>query len=166
MKTMILKDLPINGEEGMNKLGSALGACLAAGDCVFLSGEMGMGKSVLARAVARVFGVTGPMPSPSFTILQAYDSARVPVKHFDLYRLEEYDEFYSAGLDEEMDSASVSLVEWPEMTDFVPEKVLYIRITRGENDEQRLITMENKGLSGERADRIRSACLAAFGREQ
>jgi len=146
---LIAKDIVVRGEEGMRSLGAALAKGLRAGDAVLLMGEMGMGKSVLARAVARVFGVQGAMPSPSFTILQSYEAA-VPVKHFDLYRLEDPAEFYEAGLDEEMDARSISLVEWPEMADFRPEPRLEVRIVRGTANDERVLNIESMGMDEER----------------
>ena len=123
---------------------------------MLLMGEMGMGKSVLARAVARCFGVKGAMPSPSFTILQSYE-ADLPVKHFDLYRLEDPAEFYEAGLDEEMDARSISLVEWPEMADFRPEPRLEVRIRRGGAEDERILRIEAAGMSGERVQAMKGS---------
>lgn len=131
----------LQGEEQTERLGRCLAKVLGAGDAVLLIGEMGMGKSVLARAVARCFGVRGAMPSPSFTILQSYD-ADIPVKHFDLYRLEDPVEFYEAGLDEEMDARSLCLIEWPEMTDFRPERRVEVRMSRGDGENGRAAEIE------------------------
>ena len=94
------------------EFGRTLGAQLRPGEALLLSGELGAGKSVLARGAARALGVEGPMPSPSFTILLSYDG-RVRVHHFDLYRLSDPDEFYAAGLDEWLGGDGVCLVEWP-----------------------------------------------------
>lgn len=146
----IQQNFPVCGEEGMRKVGAALASCLQAGDAVLLYGEMGMGKSVLARAVARAFGVQGAMPSPTFTILQSYEGT-LPVKHFDLYRMEDPQEFYESGLDEEMDDQSLCLVEWPEMTDFQPEPRLEIRFSRGAHEEERLLSISSTGFCPQRA---------------
>lgn len=156
---LISENIAIKGEEGMRALGESLAKGLRAGDSVLLMGEMGMGKSVLARAVARCFGVTGAMPSPSFTILQSYE-ADVPVKHFDLYRLENPAEFYEAGLDEEMDARSVCLVEWPEMADFRPEPRLEVRIRRGENDDERIAEISASGMENTRVQAFKEALAA------
>ena len=153
---LIAEKIAVKGEEGMRALGESLAKGLKAGDSVLLMGEMGMGKSVLARAVARCFGVQGAMPSPSFTILQSYE-ADLPVKHFDLYRLEDPAEFYEAGLDEEMDARSICLVEWPEMADFRPEPRLEARISRGEGDDERIVEIASFGM-----DESRSAAIAGF----
>ena len=81
-----------------------MAACLARmlnnGDAVLLHGDLGAGKSVFARGVARGMGITGPMPSPTFTLLIPYESSGRRLYHFDLYRLNDPDEFYAAGLDE------------------------------------------------------------------
>ncbi len=156
----VVENFSVQGEEGMRALGTAIGKCMRPGDALLLIGEMGMGKSVLARAVARVFGVQGAMPSPSFTILQSYE-ADVPVKHFDLYRLEDPAEFYEAGLDEEMDRRSVCLVEWPEMSDFRPSPRLEARIVRGESDESRFVSIDAIGMDENRVNELKNALTRA-----
>ena len=85
---------------------------LTAGTVVCLLGALGAGKSVFARAVGRALGVSEPMPSPTFTIVAAYQGS-VPVLHIDLYRLSGPEEFDDLDLDDEM-ALAVSLVEWPE----------------------------------------------------
>ncbi|MFR2149145.1 MAG: tRNA (adenosine(37)-N6)-threonylcarbamoyltransferase complex ATPase subunit type 1 TsaE [Christensenellales bacterium] len=74
-------------EKDMQRLGQSLGACMRAGDVVLLTGEMGAGKSVLTRAAARAMGVDGPVPSPTFTILNIHEGRTMKLYHFDLYRL-------------------------------------------------------------------------------
>ena len=86
--------------EETRALGARLADKLCAGDVVLLSGAMGAGKSEFARGVARGLGLDGPIPSPSFTILCLYREGRLPLKHFDWYRLSGEDELYGAGLDE------------------------------------------------------------------
>ena len=159
--TAMMKTVTVYGEEGMRSLGAALAEGLGAGDAVFLRGEMGMGKSVLARAIARAKGVTEAMPSPSFTILQSYE-AGLPVRHFDLYRLEDPAEFYEAGLDEEMGPEALSLVEWPEMADFDPEPRLDIYLSRGAADDIREADIETVGMSGEREAELLSALAEEY----
>ena len=70
----------------MQRLGQSLGACMRVGDVVLLTGEMGAGKSVLTRAAARAMGVEGPVPSPTFTILNIHEGRAIRLYHFDLYR--------------------------------------------------------------------------------
>ena len=129
-------------------LGIELGAQLRSGDSVLLAGDLGAGKSVLARAVASSLGVKGPMPSPTFTLMQPYDG-RVPVSHFDLYRLDDPDEFFAAGLDEYMGGAFVSLIEWP-LDGIDANPAIHIRIDRGANDNARQITIDFVGMDEKR----------------
>ena len=122
-----------------------LSEMLHAGDTVLLHGDLGVGKSVFARGVARALGISGAMPSPTFTLLIPYQG-REKLYHFDLYRLNDPDEFYAAGLDEFIGGDGIALVEWPEMADFDPEPCLDVTIERSENENDRVITIVENGL--------------------
>ena len=130
--------------------GAALAAGLGPGDCVLLRGDLGAGKSVLARGVARGLGVTSAMPSPTFTLMQPYQG-RCPVYHFDLYRLSDPDEFYAAGLDEYLGGDGVALIEWPQCADLEPESAVYIDMARSAGDETRALTLTFAGLGAREA---------------
>ncbi len=119
-------------------LGEQLAKELKAGDVVLLEGELGAGKSELARGVAKGLGVTETVTSPSFTILNVYESGRVPLYHFDWYRLEDAEELYEMGLDEYLGGDGIALVEWPERCpEAAPEHCMKIRIEQaGENLRQ------------------------------
>ena len=111
----------------------ALGACLARqllpGDVLILEGDLGAGKSEFTRGVARGLGVEGPVASPSFTILNVYESGRCPLYHFDWYRLESEEELYELGMDEYLGGDGIAVVEWAERCpDAVPEKCIRIRL--------------------------------------
>ena len=125
-----------------------LAPMLRAGDTVLLSGDLGTGKSVLARGIARGMGVAGPMPSPTFTLVIPYESPAGKFYHFDLYRLCDPDEFYAAGLDEMVGGDGLAVVEWPEMADVDPEPALRIALQRGAEDDERRIILENDGVAG------------------
>jgi tRNA threonylcarbamoyladenosine biosynthesis protein TsaE len=120
------------------EFGAALGAGLAPGDCVLLSGELGAGKSVLARGIAAACGIAGPMPSPTFTIMIPYGGEK-KLYHFDLYRLSDPDEFYAAGLEEFLGGDGIAVIEWPEMADLEPAGAVRVRIARGEAEDERII---------------------------
>lgn len=129
--------------------GRALAHMLAPGDAVLLSGDLGAGKSVLARGIARGLGVEGPMPSPTFTLMIPHEGKNgAKLYHFDLYRLSDPDEYYAAGLDEFIGSDGVAVVEWPEMADIAPEPALEIQMARTGDDDARLVTIENFGVEG------------------
>jgi len=127
--------------------GGALGTLLRPGDSVLVSGDLGAGKSVLCRGIARALGVDGPMPSPTFTLMQPYGS----VRHFDLYRLRDEDEFCAAGLDEFLGGESIALIEWPfEGMDACPR--LDVRIGRGgDGEDERRIEIAFAGFDGREA---------------
>ena len=129
------------------RFAGALSEMLDAGDCVLLHGDLGAGKSVFARGVARALGITGAMPSPTFTLLIPYEGKK-KLYHFDLYRLNDPDEFYAAGLDEFIGGDGVAIVEWPEMSDIEPEPALDVTICRGSGMDERTISIENCGVAG------------------
>ena len=127
------------------ELGRRLAEELKAGDVVLLEGELGAGKSELARGVAGGLGVTETVTSPSFTILNVYESGRVPLYHFDWYRLEDAEELYELGMDEYLGGDGIALVEWPgRCPDAVPADCLRIRIT-AEGENVRRIGIEPAG---------------------
>ena len=117
-------------------LGEKLASRLKPGDVVVLEGELGAGKSELARGIAKGLGVTETVTSPSFTILNVYESGRCPLYHFDWYRLESEEELYELGMDEYLGGDGIAVVEWAERCpDAVPENGLRIRleVTGGES---------------------------------
>ena len=118
---------------------------LRAGDSVLLHGDLGAGKSVFARGVARGLGISGPMPSPTFTLLIPYEGEK-KLYHFDLYRLNDPDEFYAAGLEEFIGGDGVALIEWPEMAEIDPEPALHVTISRCGDENEREIEIERVGM--------------------
>lgn len=125
-------------------LGRALAGALGRGDVVALAGELGAGKTELARAVLRA--ATGDpelaVPSPTFTLVETYDTPRGTVWHFDLYRLASADEAFEIGFEEALGTAA-SLVEWPErLGAALPRERLDVRLDQpgpGEARRARLV---------------------------
>jgi tRNA threonylcarbamoyladenosine biosynthesis protein TsaE len=93
-------------------VGAAIASLLAAGDVVVLTGELGAGKTEMAKGIIGALGVTEPVVSPTFTILREYDGD-VPVHHLDVYRLDRVQEAIDLGLDELFDDG-VMVIEWGE----------------------------------------------------
>ncbi|NLB38844.1 MAG: tRNA (adenosine(37)-N6)-threonylcarbamoyltransferase complex ATPase subunit type 1 TsaE [Clostridiales bacterium] len=117
---------------------------LNGGDVLLLKGDMGAGKSELARGIARGLGITGPVPSPSFTILNAYDEGRVPFHHFDWYRVNGASELTESGLDEFI-GQGITVIEWPERAPSLwPEDRLEIAIV-ALSEQGRSIDMRSIG---------------------
>ena len=130
-------------------LARRLAPMLAPGDTVLLYGDLGTGKSVLARGIARGLGVEGPMPSPTFTLLMPYvGAAGQKLYHFDLYRLADPEEYYAAGLDEFVGGDGIAVVEWPQMADLQPTPALEIELRRDADADTRSIDIENYGVAG------------------
>ena len=130
--------------EETRSLGRKMADWLRPGDTVLLQGSLGAGKSELARGIAEGLGVRETVTSPSFTILNVYESGRVPLYHFDWYRLEDEEELYELGMDEYLGGDGIALVEWPERCpEAVPADCLLVRFeTEGENTRRIRMTAE------------------------
>lgn len=144
------------GSNDTFEFGRALGVNLRAGDSVLLYGDLGTGKSVLARGVARALGVADEMASPTFTIMQPYKGAHTSVYHFDLYRLSGADELFASGLEDHIGTDGVSLIEWPQQADLSPERRIEIDIVRGAQFNEREIDVAIFG-ADERTEAILSS---------
>ena len=106
--------LPLPDEAATQALGRALGPLLAPGMVVWLDGDLGAGKTTLARAVLRSLGYEGPVKSPTYTLVEFYVVSRLYLYHFDFYRFNDPSEFEDAGLGEYFRDDTVCLVEWPD----------------------------------------------------
>jgi tRNA threonylcarbamoyladenosine biosynthesis protein TsaE len=120
----------LEDEAATAALGARIASALKVGDAVLISGELGAGKTTLVRGILRALGVEDHVPSPTFTLVQAYETARLPVAHFDLYRVESEREIVELGLEESLDSGA-AIVEWPErgIPERLAEEALRITLT-------------------------------------
>ena len=107
------RTVPLADLAATQALGARIAAALSVGDAVALEGDLGAGKTTLARAILRSLGVTEDVPSPTFTLVQYYETPKLPVRHYDLYRIEKPEEVDELGLDEALDDGA-ALIEWPE----------------------------------------------------
>ena len=126
-------------------IADALLARLRSGTSVLLglSGDLGMGKSVFARAFIRhvLADPTLYVPSPTFTLVQYYDAPFGPLYHYDLYRLEDPEEIYELGWEDSL-SEGLSLIEWPErLMGMKPPAMLDISIKSSDNNQTRIFTL-------------------------
>ncbi|MEM9433278.1 MAG: tRNA (adenosine(37)-N6)-threonylcarbamoyltransferase complex ATPase subunit type 1 TsaE [Pseudomonadota bacterium] len=135
-------EILLNSPEETDGLGQALAAFAKPGLCVLLSGEIGAGKSHLARATIRKLlsevGLYDDIPSPTFTLVQTYQAGSLDIWHADLYRLGSADELVELGLDEAFDTA-FCLVEWPDrLGDIAPQDALSIHLQASEIADQHI----------------------------
>jgi tRNA threonylcarbamoyladenosine biosynthesis protein TsaE len=100
--------------EETQALGEAWGRAATSGLVIGLSGDLGAGKTQLAKGIARGLGITGRIHSPTFTLVNQYETGRLPLFHLDLYRLETPEQIIAAGLEEYFHPAGVIVIEWAE----------------------------------------------------
>lgn len=123
------------------RLGEEFSKTLSAGAVVAMRGGMGAGKTAFVRGVARGLGETGRVTSPTYTIVNEYET-EIPLFHFDLYRLESADELYDIGFDDYLKRRGICFIEWSENADGEVSFSHYVEIKRAENDENaRVITI-------------------------
>jgi tRNA threonylcarbamoyladenosine biosynthesis protein TsaE len=140
----------LEDEAATARLGEQIGSALAAGDVVLLEGQLGAGKTFLARAIARALGVPPEVPVTSPTFALVHDlPARVPLLHADLYRLEDPDELVELGLLHRMGADAITVVEWGERFAWaLGEPTLWVRLdVTGEHG--RRAVLEAPGARGE-----------------
>lgn len=115
------------------------------GQIFALYGDLGVGKTVFTKGFAKGLGVAEQVNSPTFTILQIYESGRLPLYHFDVYRIEEPEEMEEVGFDDYVFGSGVSLIEWPErIEELLPESTIRVIIEKdlSKDLDYRKITVE------------------------
>ncbi|MBR2188596.1 MAG: tRNA (adenosine(37)-N6)-threonylcarbamoyltransferase complex ATPase subunit type 1 TsaE [Eubacterium sp.] len=121
------------------RFGETLGRKAEPGQIYTLDGDLGAGKTVFSKGFAAGLGVSEVVSSPTFTILQEYTSGRLPLWHFDVYRIGDPEEMEEIGYEDCFYGAGVCLVEWSELIDeLIPEDAVRIRIERVPGEEQDL----------------------------
>jgi len=117
------------------------------GQIYTLDGDLGVGKTVFAQGIAAGLGITEPVASPTFTIVQEYTSGRMPLYHFDVYRIEEPEEMDEIGYEDYFYGSGICLVEWAHLVpEILPEDVIRITIEKdpSEGFDYRKITIEGE----------------------
>jgi tRNA threonylcarbamoyladenosine biosynthesis protein TsaE len=122
-------------------LGEALGKELTAGTVLAYTGDLGAGKTAFTRGLAKGLGVTDRVTSPTFTIVNEYEGGRLPLFHFDLYRLGDAEELFDIGWEDYLARGGVCAVEWSENVAGAIDIDVTVSIQRGETDDQRIITI-------------------------
>lgn len=132
-----------SSERETEELGARLAEKLKPGAVVAFTGDLGAGKTAFTRGLARGLGIAGRITSPTFTIVNEYEGGRLPLFHFDMYRLGSPDELFDIGWEDYLARRGVCAVEWSEnVSDALEEDVISVEIRRGETDSRRVITIE------------------------
>lgn len=133
--------------DATQELAAALAALAQPGDLIVLAGDLGAGKTAFVQGFGRGLGVTEPITSPTFTLVQEY-AGRLPVHHVDVYRLDQLSEVVDLGLSELLDDRGVVLIEWGDaITPLLPSDLLEVRLTFGAGDDDRTLVLRSSGRS-------------------
>ena len=122
-------------------VGAALAAALTPGAVIAYTGDLGAGKTAFTRGLAKGLGCADRVTSPTYTIVNEYLSGRLPLFHFDMYRLGSSDELWDIGWEDYLQRGGVCAVEWSENVDDAMENAIYVRIEKT-GEESRRITIE------------------------
>ena len=139
-----------NGEEETQELGRRLGERLGPGAVVAFTGDLGAGKTAFTRGLAQGLGIQERVTSPTFTIVNEYEGGRLPLFHFDMYRLASSEELFDIGWEDYLVRGGVCAVEWSEnVADALEDDAVRVEIRRGDGDDQRRIRVTNAPDLGE-----------------
>ena len=134
----MIKRMESHSPEETYEIGRMMARAAEPGDVIALEGDLGAGKTVFTKGFARELGVKGAVNSPTFTILQIYDEGKLPLYHFDVYRLGSSEELLDIGAEEMLYGDGVCVIEWADIVaDVLPDDVLAIRLDYGEKEGER-----------------------------
>jgi tRNA threonylcarbamoyladenosine biosynthesis protein TsaE len=155
-----MSTITANNEQDTARLGAALAEVLAPGTTVALIGTLGAGKTRLVQTVAEALGVPkGSVTSPTFVLVNEYTGGRLPIYHFDTYRLKDDDEFLDLGPDEYFESAGLTFVEWADrVAHLLPAERLEINLEVVDETERHIAINGTSPKTNELAKRVVAAC--------
>ena len=121
---------------------------LKPGDVISLKGDLGAGKTAFTSGLVKGLGISNNVSSPTFTIVNEYLNGKIPLYHFDLYRLSDEDELYDIGIDEYLYGNGICVFEWPQLVESIAEKYYNIEITKdiSLSEDYRKIIITEKGV--------------------
>ena len=142
MKGTDTREYRTHSPEETEALGEKLAAVLRGGEVLAFTGGMGMGKTAFTRGLARGLGITDGVSSPTFALVHEH-RGRLPLYHFDMFRVSGWDDLYSTGFFDYLDTDSVLVIEWSENIDgALPENTIRIDMQKGETETERVITID------------------------
>lgn len=134
-------EILLKGLEKTEEFGIKLGKLLNPGDIVCLNGDLGAGKTTLTKSIGLGLGVDDYITSPTFALINEYEG-RMPVYHFDVYRLENVEELYDLGFDEYFYGRGVSIIEWADKIEkLIPKERIVLDIKKGMDIDERRINI-------------------------
>ena len=136
-----------HSREETEALGARLAQVLTAGAVVAFTGDLGAGKTAFVSGMARALGVEERVTSPTFTIVNEHEGGRLPLFHFDMYRLGSADELFHIGWEDYLSRGGVCAVEWSEnVAEAIEDGAVRVSIVRGDGDNDRIIAIEGVDL--------------------
>ncbi|EGD46784.1 Uncharacterized protein family UPF0079, ATPase [Ruminiclostridium papyrosolvens DSM 2782] len=112
------------------EVGLKLGKVLKAGDVIWLSGDLGTGKTALTNGIAKALGIDAYITSPTFNLVNEYEG-RLPLYHFDVYRIADSEEMFDIGFDEYLNNGGVTVIEWGEqISEILPADIIRVTIEK------------------------------------
>lgn len=137
--------IKLSNLEETEKFGIKLGKALRSGDILCLNGDLGAGKTTITKSIGVGLGVEEYITSPTFALINQY-VGRVPVYHFDVYRLENVNELYDLGFDEYFYGKGVCIIEWADKIDrMIPKDRIVVDIENGNNVDERILKIHGYG---------------------
>ena len=134
-----MRKINIKNEEETKAFGLDLAKNLKSNQVIALIGDLGTGKTTLTKYIAMGLGIEEMITSPTFTIVQEYHSGRLPLYHFDVYRINDVDEMFEIGAEEYFYGGGITIIEWAEKIDkILPEDTLRIYIDYGKKQGERI----------------------------
>ena len=133
--------------EETENIGAALGKIVTPGTVIAYEGDLGAGKTAFTRGLARGLGCTDTVTSPTYTIVNEYLSGRLPLFHFDMYRLRSSDDLWDIGWEDYLDRGGVCAVEWSENVADAMEDAVRVRIEKTGEEERRIILEGGEALA-------------------
>ena len=131
--------LILKNSEETDLLGKRIAGQLEPGSVIALTGPLGVGKTALTQAIARGLGVTERLTSPTFTVVLEYETGRLPLFHFDVYRVNDPDDLFELGFEEYLHRDGVCVIEWADLIeDLLPEGCMRIDLSYGEGEDERI----------------------------
>ncbi|MDR1952958.1 MAG: tRNA (adenosine(37)-N6)-threonylcarbamoyltransferase complex ATPase subunit type 1 TsaE [Clostridiales Family XIII bacterium] len=131
-------------EQELRAYGRALGESLEPGAVLALVGDLGAGKTTLTKAIAEGLGIEEPVTSPTFTLIGEYAGGRLPLYHFDVYRIDDPDEMNVLGYEEYFYGNGLTVVEWADkIWELLPADAIVIELSYGKNENERILRKRN-----------------------